>query len=42
MSVAGNRYDDTKAQKELAWSMGYPLEEMVKDFIDEVRPRSES
>ena len=35
-------YDDTKAQKELDWSIGYPLEEMVKDFIDEVRPRSES
>jgi nucleoside-diphosphate-sugar epimerase len=35
-------YDDTKAQKELGWSIGYPLEEMVKDFIDEVRPRSGS
>ena len=35
-------YDDTKAQKELDWSIGYPLEEMVKDFIDEVRPRSGS
>jgi UDP-glucose 4-epimerase len=35
-------YDDTKVQRELAWSMRYPLEEMVKDFIDEVRPMPES
>jgi nucleoside-diphosphate-sugar epimerase len=31
------RYDDAKAREELGWRISYPLHEMVRDFIDEIR-----
>lgn len=36
------RYDDAKAREELGWSMGYSLDEIVEDFIDEARGRPQS
>ena len=33
------RYDDSKAKNELGWRIGYTLDKMIEDFINEVQQR---